>query len=337
MILVTGGTGLVGAHLLLKLTQTEGAVRATFRSDSKLEPVRNLFISRHPEGGQLFEKIQWVEADLLNLPQLEEAFEGVSRVYHCAALISFDPRDFRKLKRINVRGTSNVVNLCLTFKIDKLCYVSSIAAFSHNDGKTPITEEDEWIGAANVYGLSKYLAEMEVWRGAQEGVPVVIVNPGVIIGPGFWYQGSGALFRAAAKAPKYFLPGGTGFVTIKDTIEIMTRLMDSGIEGERYIVIGRNLSFEKMMQLMAEGFNLKKPVKKLSNWQLEILWRLDWLRCALKGKRRRLSREQARSLKNPVYYSNVKIKETLDYQFEDLEQAINRCCQLYMKEVGVPN
>ena len=335
MILVTGSTGLVGAHLLLKLTQEQDKVRATCRANSNLERVRNLFISQHPLGAQLYEKIDWVEADLLNLPQLEEAFVGIKRVYHCAALISFDPRDFRKLKSINVRGTANVVNLCLAFKIEKLCYASSIAVFSHNDGKSPITEENEWAGAASVYGLSKYLAEMEVWRGAQEGVPVVIVNPGVIIGPGFWFQGSGSLFRAAARAPKYFLPGSTGFITIKDTIEIMTELMDSDIQNERYILVSRNLSFESLMKMLAEGFQLNPPVKKLSNWQLDLLWRLDWLRCNFNGKRRRLSRKQANSFKTPVFYSNTKIKNTLGYEFEDLEQVISQCCQLYKSEVGI--
>lgn len=335
MVLVTGGTGLVGAHLLLKLTQSGQQIRATFRSGSNLERVRKLFLSEHPNGSDLYQSIDWVEADLLNLPRLEEAFAGVRRVYHCAALISFDPRDFRKLKRINARGTANVVNLCLAFKIEKLCYVSSIAAFSHNDGKKPITEESEWMGAANVYGLSKYLAEMEVWRGAQEGVPVVIVNPGVIIGPGFWGQGSGSIFRAAARAPKYYPPGGTGFVTVNDTIEIMVSLMDSDIQNQRYILVSRNLSFESLMNLLADGFQLKRPVKKLRNWQLELLWRLDWLRCVFTKKKRRLSRKQAKSLKHPVLYSNDKIRAALDYEFENLEQVITRCCQLYTSEVGI--
>lgn len=335
MILVTGGTGLVGAHLLLKLTQAEGQIRATYRSGSNLERVRKFFTSKHPEGAHLYSQIEWVEADMLNLPQLEEAFKGISRVYHNAALISFDPKDFRKLKRINVRGTSNIVNLCLDFKIEKLCYVSSIAAFSHNDGKSAITEESEWIGAANVYGLSKYLAEMEVWRGTQEGLPAVIVNPGVIIGPGFWYQGSGSLFRAAAKAPKYFIPGGSGFVTINDTIEIMTSLMRSDIQGERYILVSDNLSFENLMTLLADGFGLKRPEKKLKNWQLDVIWRLDWLRSRYRGKRRRLSRQQAKSLKQQMYYSNTKIINTLDYQFEDLEKVITDCCELYKSEVGI--
>jgi nucleoside-diphosphate-sugar epimerase len=335
MVLVTGGTGLVGAHLLLKLTQSGEQIRATFRSGSNLERVRSLFLSGHPEGSELFKRVDWIEADLLNLPKLEEAFEGVRRVYHCAALISFDPRDFRKLKRINVRGTANVVNLCLAFKVEKLCYVSSIAAFSHNDGKTPINEESEWMGPANVYGLSKYLGEMEVWRGAQEGVPVVIVNPGVIIGPGFWGQGSGSIFRAAAKAPKFYPPGGTGFVTVNDTIDVMTRLMDSDIRNERYILVNRNLSFESLMHSLADGFQLKRPIKKLQNWQLEILWRLDWLRCVFSKKKRKLSRKQAKSLKHPVFYSNAKIRAALDYEFEELEQVITHCCQLYRSEAGI--
>lgn len=335
MILVTGGTGLVGAHLLFKLTQSEARIRATFRSNSNLERVRKFFLTQDKQGDLLFAKIEWKEADINNLPQLEEAFKGVDRVYHCAALISFDPRDFRKLKRINVRGTANVVNLCLAFEIDKLCYVSSIAAFSSNDGKKPITEENEWLGASNVYGLSKYLAEMEVWRGAQEGLSVVIVNPGVIIGSGFWDQGSGKIFRAAARGPKYYPPGGTGFVTATDVVKIMIQLMNSDIRQERYILIDRNLSYETLLQLITEGFFLKKPRKKLSFWQLDILWRLDWLRAALTGKKRKLTRDGARSLKNPVYYSNEKIKNALAYQFEDLHKAISDSCSRYASEVGI--
>ena len=334
MILVTGGTGLVGAHLLLKLAQEETKLRATFRPNSDLERVKKFFIKRHSEGEALFEHIEWAEADLNNISKLENAFQGVSRVYHCAALISFDPRDFRALKRVNVKGTANLINLCIAFGIEKLCYVSSIAALAKNSTEEQITEESEWQGASNVYGLSKYLAEMEVWRGAQEGVPMVIVNPGVIIGSGFWEQGSGSLFGYAAKEPKYYPPGGTGFVTVNDVVDIMVGLMNSAITGERFILVERNLTYQAFFDQMAMGFNHNKPHKRLKNWQLECLWRLDWLRGFLGGKGRKLTRDGVKSLKSPVYYSNEKINNVLSHQFEDLEEVIARCCQEYLEEKG---
>ena len=335
MILVTGGTGLVGAHLLLKLAQEETRLRATFRPVSNIERVKKLFTDQHPKGESLFEKIEWAEADLNNIPQLEKALEGVSRVYHCAALISFDPGDFRALKRVNVRGTANLINLCIAFGIEKLCYVSSIAALSGNKGEEQITEETEWQGASNVYGLSKYLAELEVWRGAQEGVPVVIVNPGVIIGSGFWQQGSGSLFRFAAKGLKYYPPGGTGFVTVTDVVDIMVDLMNSDIQGERYILVERNLSYKDFFQQLAEGFNLNIPRKQLKNWQLEWLWRLDWLRSFLRGKRRKLTRDGVRSFQSPVYYSNEKIRNAFSYEFESIPEAIPHYCQAYIEDKGI--
>ncbi|MBT8209441.1 MAG: SDR family oxidoreductase [Eudoraea sp.] len=334
MILVTGGTGLVGAHLLLKLAQEETELRATFRPESNLGRVKKLFIAEHPEGESLFNNIAWVEADLNDIPKLEKAFKGVSRVYHCAALISFDPRDFWELKRVNVRGTANLVNLCIASGIEKLCYVSSIAALSNNTAEEQITEETESQGASNVYGLSKYLAELEVWRGAQEGVPVVVVNPGVIIGTGFWEQGSGSLFKLGAKGLKFYPPGGTGFVTVKDVVDVMVGLMNSGIMGERYILVERNLTYKDFFHYLAEGFTLKIPRKELKNWQLEMLWRLDWLRSVLGGKGRKLTRDGVKSLQSPVYYSNDKIKNALSYQFETIPEAISRCCQAYIEDTG---
>ena len=335
MILVTGGTGLVGAHLLLKLAQENNQLRATFRPSSNLDRLKNFFLKHHQEGEVLYDRINWIQADLNDIPNLEKAFQGVEQVYHSAAMISFDPRDFYELKRVNARGTANIVNLCIAYKVQKLCYVSSIAALSRSKGEQDITEESEWQGASNVYGLSKYLAEMEVWRGSQEGVPVVIVNPGIIIGSGFWDQGSGVLFKAAAKSPKYYPPGGTGVVAINDVVTIMMALMNSGIQGERYILVAENLSYKTLMGYLAEGFKNKKPEKRIKYWQLELFWRLDWLRVMLGGKRRKLSRDGARSMRSQAFYSNAKIKDALAYKFEDLPEVITQCCEAYMKEKGL--
>ncbi|MBP6424881.1 MAG: NAD-dependent epimerase/dehydratase family protein, partial [Flavobacterium sp.] len=200
MILVTGGTGLVGAHLLLHLVEQGENVRALCRTKSSIEKTKNLFFLYHKP--HLFEKIEWIEADILDIPSLEIAFQNIEFVYHCAALISFDPKEEESIRKTNIEGTANIVNFCLAFGIKKMLFVSSIAALEDpNATETTISETTEWNPEKphSDYAISKYGAEMEIWRGQQEGLNVIIVNPGVILGPGFPEQGSGALFSAVAK------------------------------------------------------------------------------------------------------------------------------------------
>ena len=191
MVLVTGGTGLVGSHLLLKLAQQNKSVRALYRKGANLERVKTVFSYYSKNSKSLYETIEWAEADLNDLPKLTLAFKDITHVYHCAAYISFDPSNYKILRATNIKGTANIVNLSIANKVEKLCYVSSVATLGYDADL--ITEETQWEGNQNqsVYAISKYGAEMEVWRASQEGVAAVIVNPGVILGPGFWNSGSG--------------------------------------------------------------------------------------------------------------------------------------------------
>ncbi|MDB2606724.1 NAD-dependent epimerase/dehydratase family protein, partial [Zobellia sp.] len=242
MILVTGGTGLVGSHLLLKLVQTGNSVRAIHRKGSNLKRVVKVFGYYTEDAQSLFNKIDWVEADITDTPALEIAFDQITHVYHTAALISFDPTNFDILEKINTEGTANIVNLCIANSIEKLCYTSTIGAIGKSLESTMASEENEWTPReANVYGLTKQAAEMEAWRGSQEGLSVVMVNPGVIIGPGFWHSGSGDLFTVAKKGYRFYPPGGTGFITVRDVVKMMVSLMDSQITNERYIAVAENL------------------------------------------------------------------------------------------------
>ena len=196
MILVTGATGLVGSHLLVKLLQEEKEVKALFRTEKKIEAVKNVF--QHKKSIHLFEKINWIKGDITDVPTLNIAFENITHVYHCAALISFDPNDEEVLRKVNIEGTANVVNCCIDFGIKKLCHVSSIAALGDTrEYEYSITEETEWNPEKlhGDYAISKYGSETEVWRAQQEGVDVVIVNPGVIFGYGFPTQGSGIIIN----------------------------------------------------------------------------------------------------------------------------------------------
>ncbi|WP_430968450.1 NAD-dependent epimerase/dehydratase family protein [Spongiimicrobium sp. 2-473A-2-J] len=333
MVLVTGGTGLVGSHLLLHLVENEPSVRAIHRKGSDLEKVKKVFSYYRDEVQPLFEKIQWVEADLTDIPALELAFTDVSFVYHCAALISFDPGDFEKMRKVNIEGTANIVNLCLSNKVGKLCYVSSIAAIGKSPLGSAATEENEWTELdANVYALSKYRSEMEVWRGAQEGLDVVMVNPGLIIGPGFWDNGSGRLFRMAAKGQRFYPPGGSGTITVHDTVRMMVLLMRSSVKNERFIAVSENLGYREILQRFSKSLGVAPPRLALKFWQLEILWRLDWLRHFLVKKGRVLTKIAVDSLRQQEFYSTEKIKGALGFEFEPLEETLHFCCARFKEE-----
>jgi nucleoside-diphosphate-sugar epimerase len=330
MILVTGGTGLIGSHLLFRLVKNGKAVRANYRSTDALQKVSKVFGYYSDQPEKLLEKIQWVQADITNIGDLDQLFHGVEQVYHCAALISFDSKMYRTLVMTNVEGTANIVNLSLKHGVKKLCHVSSIAAIGSSKMDKEVTEDNEWSNTnASVYGITKHDAELEVWRASQEGLKIVIVNPGVVIGPGFWKSGSGSFFTYAAKGKTNYIPGGTGFVSINDVVKAMQTLMESNINGERFILVSENLSYGELFHKIAPKLGVSPPTKKISFWMLELMWRLDGLRSSVLGKRRRLTKAMVKGLRHQDIYSHQKLKEVLDFDFEDLDTAIDFCCSKF--------
>ncbi|MDT0606657.1 NAD-dependent epimerase/dehydratase family protein [Croceitalea rosinachiae] len=337
MILVTGGTGLVGAHLLLQLVQSGHKPRATYRTKKRIAHTKKVFAYYTEDHEMLFEAIDWVECNILDVYALEKAFEGITQVYHAAAFISFDPKDYKTLLKINIEGTTNVVNLCISKSIEKLCYVGSIAAIGDSIANSPIKESNEWTETSKSgYAVSKHAAEMEVWRASQEGVPVVIVNPGVILGPGFWKSGSGLFFYAAMKGPNYYLPNGTGFVSVQEVVRAMIYLMTSDIQNERFILVNENWSYKTLSGILAKGLNKKAPSQELKSWMLQLFWRFDWFKSNLMGKRRKLSKNTAKALAQKQLYDNSKIKKSLpEFQFDNLEKITLDYCSLFLKELEV--
>jgi dihydroflavonol-4-reductase len=338
MILVTGGTGLVGAHLLLHLIENGAEkVRSTHRDAKNLTKTKQLF--ELYKKGDLYSKIEWILADILDVPALELAFQDVDYVYHCAALISFDPDDEEKLRKVNIEGTANIVNFCINKKVRKLCHVSSIAALGDllsSEGKhpiqTPINEQTEWNPEAthSDYAISKYGAEMEVWRGLQEGLPVVIVNPGVILGPGFWNQGSGILFQTVKKGISFYTNGSTGYVSVIDVVTSMHRLMHSDCSGEKFILISENYTYKDILESIADKMGVKKPTIHASASLLNLAWRLDWIKSKIVQSKRKLSKNSVESLLSTTVYSNDKIKEELNYSFTDIENYLETIIPYYI-------
>lgn len=334
MILVTGGTGLVGSHLLFKLVQKGHPVRAIYRTKEKIEMVKHVFSYYSENVDTLFSNIEWVEGDITDIPKLSEAFKGITHVYHCAAFISFDPHYYHSLRQINIDGTANIVNLCLSNNIEKLCYVSSTAAVGNETTDKLITEESPWNKDEDhsVYAITKYGAEMEVWRCCQEGLDVVIVNPGVIIGPGFWRFGSGSFFKRISKGLKYYTTGTTGYVAVNDVVNIMVLLMEGTIKNERYIVVAENLTFKSFFTKIADALKVNPPKKEASSLLLQVAWRMDWLRSKIKGKHRRLVKHTVNTIQSVSNLDNSKIITDLGYEFISVDSSISSTSQHFLSD-----
>ncbi|NCT09605.1 MAG: NAD-dependent epimerase/dehydratase family protein [Flavobacteriia bacterium] len=338
MILVTGGTGLVGSHLLVHLSFQNEPIRAIYRSTSSLEKVKKVFLS-YTNDATFFEKIEWFLADITDVPSMIPAFFGVKQVYHCAAFISFNPKDYREMRKINIHGTAIVVNLAIDAKVEKFCYVSSIAAVGESLTNDMITEENEWNKELDNsgYSITKFGAEMEVWRASQEGIPVIVVNPGVILGSGFWDSGSGKLFSQIYNSFQFYTDGITGFVSVKDVVKAMILLMKSELKNERFILVSENKSFKEVFFSIADAFGLKRPARKIIYWQTEVFWRIAWLISKITQKDPLISKYSARSAHHISYYSSDKIKKILNFEFENIENIVQEMVSKYPKNKELLN
>ncbi|MCB4807053.1 NAD-dependent epimerase/dehydratase family protein [Tamlana sp. 62-3] len=335
MILVTGGTGLVGAHLLFNLVNNNQNVRAIYRNERKFSNVKSVFSCYTNDVDALFDKIEWVEANILDIPTLSEAFINVTHVYHCAAFVSFEPNKYDVLKKTNIEGTANVVNLALQHSIKKLCYVSSIATLGDELNNKPITEATIYNPESDnsVYAITKYGGEMEVWRATQEGLNAVIVNPGLILGPGIWRYGTGNFFKRAQKGISHITSGTVGIVSVNDVVAVMIELMERNIVNERFILVAENWTYKKLLQGLAKSVNGKVPKTMAKPWLLNLAWRFDWFFSKITGKRRQITKHLVESLTTETYYSSYKIKETIGYEFASVSETITKIGAIYLKQV----
>jgi dihydroflavonol-4-reductase len=337
MILVTGGTGLVGSHLLYFLLKDGQTVRAIRRKSSDLTAVNEVFSfysETSEEVDTLFNKIEWVEADITETPSLSDAFIGITHVYHAAAFISFKSKDYAKLKKTNIEGTANVVNLCLTNNIQKLIHVSSIATLGMEDTGILISEKTEWNpeNENSMYSISKYGAEMEVWRATQEGLDAVIVQPGVIIGSGHWNSGSGVIFNSVAKGIPFYTSGGIGIVDVKDVVKAMILLMHNQVVSESFVLVGKNIYYRELISEIALSLKKKSPNKKAQKWVLMLFSKFDWMFALLLGKSQKLTKSTVRYLYKISFYDSSKIVNELNFSFTPYKDTLARVTKNYLNK-----
>ena len=329
MILVTGATGLVGAHLCLALLEKKEKVVALYRREKKREALHQFFIEREKE--TLFDEIIFRKADLCHLPQLTEAFEGIKKVYHCAAYVSMAYYKKNYLQEVNQEGTAFLVNLCIEKKIEKLVYISSIAALgSQTTGR--IDENTPWNPTIEKtpYAYSKYGAELEVWRAGQEGVPIAIVNPGVILGTGMPRGPLEQLVNQIKSGLRFYTLGSTGYVAVEDVIDVVIQLMNSHITNERFILVAENWTFKAITQKVAALLSKKPPNKRLNPFILSIGWAFESVLSALGVRKKFLSKALINSLSDTSIIDGSKIEKQLNFSYRKIESYLEKSIFVFL-------
>jgi nucleoside-diphosphate-sugar epimerase len=322
MVLVTGGTGFLGSYIIKHLVEKGYAVRAIRRSN-KLP----FWIPK-----EIFDKIEWIEGDVLDVVALEEAMEGVDAVIHSAAIVSFIKKERQNMYQVNVEGTANVVNMMLEKNIRRLVHISSVAALGRSAAGGHVNEEKKWEESKvnTHYAKSKYKAELQVWRGICEGLEAVILNPSTILGYGDWNNGSSAIFKNVLEEFKWYVTGINGFVDVEDAAKVAVLMMESNINEQRYIVNGNTWPFKKIQETIADAFGKKRPTRQTTPLLMSMAWRLEKIKSFFTGKKPMLTKESVRVAQSKTWFENDKLLKALPgFSFTPLEETIKKACEKY--------
>jgi nucleoside-diphosphate-sugar epimerase len=337
-IFLTGGTGMLGSHLLLDLTRNGSGVCALKRSNSDLKWVKKVFAWYAPDASQLFGRIEWVDGDLMEKESLREAMAGADAVIHAAAKVSFDPGDREVVLQENIEGTANLVDLALELKIPRFCQVSSVAALGNQESGLPVNENFSWKNdrKRSAYSESKFQSEMEVWRGIEEGLQAIIVNPSVILGPGNWHNSSPRLFQTVYNGMKFYTSGGTGFVDVRDVSKAILQLLQSeaweSVVNQRFVLSAENLAYRDLFGQIAVALHKPQPTLPANQLLLQLGWRASRLVSAITGKQPSLTRETANSASRTTLYDGSKITRTIDFAYTPVDKTIQEIGRIFLDE-----
>ncbi|MDD4144850.1 MAG: NAD-dependent epimerase/dehydratase family protein [Prolixibacteraceae bacterium] len=341
MIFVTGGTGLIGSHLLFELVSAGKNVTALRRETSDILQVLKTFSLYSDDPEELFGRINWVKGDILDYFNLQKLTAGVKEVYHCAAIVSFKMGERKEMIANNVEGTANIVNACLENKISKICHVSSVSALGKAQDGSLTDELTNWIPSKKVsgYSESKFFSEMEIWRGIEEGLDAVIVNPSVVLGPGKWSSGSSQFFKAVWEGLRFYTKGATGFVDVKDVVRAMIMLMeDTNFEqfkNQRFLLNSENMSYQELFNQIADVFGKTRPQYFASPFLLSLAWRLSALINKVYKKIPAVTYETATAGNSINKFNGNKITRTLNFEYIPVTTSIRQTSEFFMHEKSV--
>ena len=325
MIAVTGANGLLGSYVVRTLIEQREPFLAIKRKDSDISLLADVN-----------DKITWRDADVLDVISLDEAFKNVTCAIHTAAVVSFNPSRAKQVMQINVQGTRNVVNACLANGVKRIVHVSSVAALAAQKGQTTVTEENKWVENQHqtVYAKSKYLSELEIFRGQEEGISSVIVSPSAILADANWDNSSAQIFKYVWKQSPFYSDGAINYVDVIDVANIIYALLRMPIEAERFIVSAGKMPYKELFGLIAKGFGKKNPSIRINKNFLKIGAYFESLRSIISGSEPRLTKETARIADANYFFENRKIVDRLNFEFQPIDKTLQRCCRYYMKKMN---
>ena len=341
MIFITGGTGLVGSHLLFTLLQENDniKVRALKRSTSHTEALEKIFYYYSDTPDDMLSRIEWVEGDMTDYYNMEELLDGISEVYHCAGTISFNKSEEDRMLNTNIKGTANLVDAALSNNVKKFCHVSSIAALGKTKDNTEITEETYWMPSRKKsgYSKSKFFSEMEVWRGIEEGLDAVIVNPSIILGPGSWDNGSPRFFKTVWEGMKYYTKGITGFVDVRDVSKAMLLLMNDlnfeNVKNNRYILNAGNISYQELFNKIADSMQKPRPEYFASDLLLSIAWKAALIAKVFTRKPPFITKNAVAGINRDSHYDGSKICRSIDFGYRALDSSIREISTFFISDI----
>ncbi len=323
MIAITGASGLLGRFVSEKFLSEGEQVLALKRKNSNIT-----------EFGQ-HKNIKWLEVDISDSTMLSESFIGVDTVIHSAALVSFNPRRAKEVYETNVAGTRNVVDACLSSGVKKLIHISSVAALGRQKGVNQVNEKNNWIDSAlnSDYAISKYQAELEVYRGYEEGLHVSLVNPSVILGPADWNRSSSQIFKYIWKEKPFYTEGILNYVDVRDVASMVYMLHVSDFNGERFIANAGHTSFKNLVDEIASRFQKRSPFLKVNSSLAAVVASLEAIRCLLTNKEPVITKHTVRMAREPFYFENRKAIEKLKVNFRQLDEILEFCCSYYGQKI----
>ena len=335
MILVTGGTGMLGTHLLWELHRKKvQSIRAIYRTQKSLQKTAIFFQNKSSNGAQLFAKIRWVQADITDKNALEKVFDGIQIVYHLAALVSFDDTNAQKMQAVNVGGTENILKISMRYGVKHFVYVSSIATLSKTLGQKYITENAGFDRAkSSVYGRTKHKAEVLVWMAIEKDFPAVIVNPGVILGGGFWAENAGVFFKMIYKRLPFFTNGVSGFVDASDVAKIMIETAEKTIIKERFILVSENISYRDFLNLLAKYLGRARPFIPLQKWMIKIITFVAPLYFFITRQKNILTADSLDFLHSKSFYKNEKAMRVFATPFTPMATVIEKLSQEFIRDL----
>jgi nucleoside-diphosphate-sugar epimerase len=322
-ILVTGGTGFLGSYIIRHLlSRGYQSIYGLKRSTSRMDLVDSVK-----------DRITWIDGDILNSEALYETLKGKDKIIHCAAMVSFNPKDRDLMIQANQTGTANMVNAALENKVNKFVHISSIAALGRASQVEKINENSEWAESKynSQYAISKYLSEMEAWRGHIEGLNVVVLNPSVILGSGYWNSGTRSLFSTIRKGLKFYPAGQTGFVDVRDVAKLAGLVLEQDHNGKRFICNGENVHYKRLFEWIADGLFVNPPSIRISSMMSELSWVIFGGISMVTGKDPVVTKETVRAIQCVYEYDNSLSKEVLGFQYTPIIEAVRETCQQFIE------